>query len=309
MMNRKGILVLGLLGMVGGGMLGCVPTRQIVQVEPPAATPTPGAEVSPTPETAAAALTPVVTPAAIQEPVAAPAQASSKVSAAPRTQAREAQPGTHPPKEAAAPAPGAQPLPAGNSDAVPAGEPAASDPRPETAVSDASQTAGAGERSSSSNQIGRLFMGIGFLILFGGILYALKQFQEKRSLRRNLSAVSLPAEGKQETGRSASASTGASGVKIQDAGSSAMPRLRTPSSEPRPLTEIKKETAAQTEAGSPTAIKKKRVSVVSKTLKTGARKPPQKAALRIARPAVKTVRLAGTGTVKKTTGPSRRKKA
>ncbi|NTV52806.1 MAG: hypothetical protein HGA76_07335, partial [Candidatus Firestonebacteria bacterium] len=132
--------------------------------------------------------------------------------------------------------------------------------------------------------IGKLFMGIGLLILLGGILYVLRQLQDVRRVSR-----SLPEK------RNVPEPEAKSSGQTRLPGLPATPLIKTPEREPefgQPRPKGSGAEPSSPAAVTPAAEKSKTVKPATRRRKTAAAaKTPKKAALRAARPTVKTVRL------------------
>lgn len=300
-MRKTGILIL--FGLLGIWVLGCAPSSQIVKNDAPEATPTPSAIVpllttaTPTStETAVPAPTrtvlfsgrhvrrtkmrTTVSPAVPMENVAEESETAcgstccppeAKTVSAANSMATATAAIATATVEAAVPAAAIGRVSAGGAGVL------AWTPTPVVDYTRASTT-------QTPVSIGKLFMGIGFLILLGGILYVLRQLQDARRVSRSLPEKHNVPESEVK-----------SGGQTRLPSMPATPLIKTPEREPefgQPRPRGAGVEPSSQSAVTPDAEKSKSVKSATRRRKTAAAaKTPKKAALRAARPTVKTVRL------------------
>jgi hypothetical protein len=310
-MKKAGMVVF--FALAGSWVLGCVSNSQLVKNDMPPATPTPTVLM-----TAAATATSTATSTTTETPVPVPARPVLPQARhfhgnkAPVT-AHQPAPSQKAPKEAvvvsSAPAGAVAPtalsvahsmatattvmaaatqeaaLPASALGQVQSGTAAGASWTP-TPVVDFTR-AGVTHTPLS---ISKLFMGLGLLILFVGILYALRQLQDSRRTSRSMQAALRAPLDEAKRGASQLPST-----------APARPAASAPSGESEP--ERRQGTSATTAGAAPSQpeVSPAPAKPAPRRRKAAGTKTPKKAALRAARPAVKTVRLGRKTTAKAST--------
>jgi hypothetical protein len=288
MVKQLGIMALVVLAM---GILACAPTRQIVKIEPGMATPPP--QLTPSVSMAITA-TPTVAPAVLPTAAPLPAVPAKRIPGG-ATRAR-----VHP-KPAPANVPQSRTGEETNA-SVSAMMAANAGPVPENPISPEAavvswtptpisenplaENSGEAKRQAGQNTPGlsitRLFMGVGLFILFGGIVYFIRQVQEKRRVTK---ATSSGHSETAENSRSVSAK-GGDGLSLN----------RTMDRADEATAPVPEHHAAKVNDSGrvPEAAKiprRRKTSGLSKGTETGTPRKTKKAALRAVRPAVKTIRL------------------